>query len=359
MPYSKEELKNLEKKFKMPFLENQSNSGELYEKLNMSFGPIEKRKSSDYLDNYGGAYINDDGKLVIYITEEVNTNKAMFIERIGTKDVLFEPCKFSFRTLTEIIDDLNEFKMKKAHEPICSNFNVFLLDDVKNRIIVELDEHNEEQITAFRNHVLDSPAIEFVKSKGKVVKEVNVNAGARITRGLASASNGYRARLSGQNGIITAGHFANLNQNISFGGTIFARSTRYQESGPVDASFCLITNSNYTPTNTINTTTNTLSTTISEPGAGTVINKQGATTLHTSGRVLSTNVSVTLDGIHHTNLTSADYQSGPGDSGCVVYSYIGSTGARLTLGIHCAAQGNTRYYIKANQINSAFGTSRY
>lgn len=47
-------------------------------------------------------------------------------------------------------------------------------------------------------------------------------------------------------------------------------------------------------------------------------------------------------------------------SGCVVYSYIGSTGARLTLGIHTGASGSgTRYYTKANEVNAALGTSRY
>lgn len=76
-------------------------------------------------------------------------------------------------------------------------------------------------------------------------------------------------------------------------------------------------------------------------------------------KVLSTNVTVTLDGITHTNLTSADYSSSGGDSGGIVYSYVSSTNTRYTLGIHCAAVGSTRYYIKADEINSALGTSRY
>ena len=42
---------------------------------------------------------------------------------------------------------------------------------------------------------------------------------------------------------------------------------------------------------------------------------------HTSGKVLSTNVTITFSsGATISNLTSADYESGPGDSGCVVYS---------------------------------------
>lgn len=133
------------------------------------------------------------------------------------------------------------------------------------------------------------------------------------------------------------------------------------QSGNADAAFCAITNSDYSPTNTLSGTSNTLSTTISEPGVGTVINKIGMKTGHTSGKVLSTNVTITFSsGATISNLTSADYESGPGDSGCVVYSYIGSTGARLTLGIHTGASGSgTRYYTKANEVNAALGTSRY
>ena len=90
-------------------------------------------------------------------------------------------------------------------------------------------------------------------------------------------------------------------------------------------------------------------------------NKIGMKTGHTSGKVLSTNVTITFSsGATISNLTSADYESGPGDSGCVVYSYIGSTGARLTLGIHTGASGSgTRYYTKENEVNAALGTSRY
>ena len=79
----------------------------------------------------------------------------------------------------------------------------------------------------------------------------------------------------------------------------------------------------------------------------------------TSGKIISINASFTVSGETFTNLTSADYESASGDSGGIVYSYISSTNTRLTLGIHKGSLGSTRYYVKANQINSALGTSRY
>lgn len=83
---------------------------------------------------------------------------------------------------------------------------------------------------------------------------------------------------------------------------------------------------------------------------------------HTSGRVLSTNATATSsDGKTTDNLTAADYEAAPGDSGGVVYSYISATGERRTLGIHTgrSKDGSVSYYSKANEINAALGTSRY
>ena len=356
--FSSEEIKSMER-FDKAFLEKQSKASESYLKLNESFGKVEERKADDYPEYYGGSFINYDGKLVIYVKGDIADHKNDFVKKVGNDDIIFEPCKFSFKELTQTMDTINAYKLKNADSPICANINSYAFMDGENRIVVQLDEYNDEQIAAFKKQIVDSPAIEFKQAIGKFQDEINVNPGSSITSGGSGGSVGYRARRNGVNGIITAGHLAALNADVQKNGTTFARCTARQYSGSVDASFCEITNSNYTPTNTLEGTSNTLSTTISEPGAGTVINKIGAATGHTSGKIISTNASVTVGGVTFTNLTSADYGSASGDSGCIVYSYISSTNTRLTLGIHKGALGSTRYYVKANQINSALGTSRY
>lgn len=86
----------------------------------------------------------------------------------------------------------------------------------------------------------------------------------------------------------------------------------------------------------------------------------GFTSGHTSGRVVATDVSADTDtGVFLTNLTEATYDSEGGDSGGIVYSYIGSTNTRLTLGIHLGRYGNNAIYSKANEINDALNISRY
>ena len=155
--------------FDKTFLENQSRASEIYSRLNESFGKVEERKTSDYPDYYGGSFTNSDGKLVIYVKGNIEDYKKVLIERAGTNDIIFKPCQFSYKNLTEIMDTLNAYKLNNADSPICANFNSYAILDAENRIVVELDEYNEEQIAAFKKQVIDSPAIEFRKATGKIV----------------------------------------------------------------------------------------------------------------------------------------------------------------------------------------------
>lgn len=336
----------------------QENAAVTYERLISSF-PSTRSNSGEklYPDYYGGSYINDNGQLVVYVTDETARPEVLS----DNTDVIYKPCTYSYNELVSVMDDLNDYKFSNSDDSIANNFNEFGLYDSENCVIVKLDELSEERIQEFKEKVSDSDAIEFEQGNGPINTEVNVTAGSAISYSGGSASVGYRVKRGNTVGFVTAGHAANsVGKSIQYNGTTFATCQVTQQRGNADAGFCAITNSSYTPTNTLSGTSNTLSTTISEPGVGTVINKIGRSTGHTSGKILSTNVTATFtSGATISNLTTADYTSAPGDSGCVVYSYISSTNTRLTLGIHTGAGGNTRYFTKANEINRALGTSRY
>lgn len=338
----------------------QENAVAAYDEMLDSFG----RTYSDteeivYPDSYGGAYINESGKLVVYLTDDSARPAALS----GYDDVIYQLCDYSYNDLLSVMDELNQYKFSRANEEVSQNFNEFALYDSENRVVVKLDDFSDESIQEFRENVCDSDAIVFEQGYGPVDTEVNVNAGSEISFSGGRASLGYRVKRNGVVGFVTAGHAADsVGKVIRYNGTAFASCRATRQGGSADAAFCAITNSNYSPTNTLFGTSNVLSTTISRPGVGTIINKIGMATGHTSGRVQSTNATATFtSGATITNLTTADYRSAPGDSGCVVYSYIGSTNARLTLGIHTGASRNgvTRYYTKADEVNAALGTYRY
>lgn len=333
----------------------QESAAAAYDELMTSFSSTYSNEKI-YPDYYGGSYINDNGKLVVYVTNEGSQPTILQ----SNEDVIYEPCTYSYNELLSVMDELNEYKFNQSDTAIANGFNEFGLYDSENSIIVKLDDLSEQSIKEFKENVSDSEAIKFEQGIGPIQMEADVNAGSSISVPSATASVGYRVKRGSVEGFVTAGHAASAGETISSGGTSFASCVVSQQSGNADAAFCKITNTSYSPTNTLAGTSNTLSTTISEPGVGTVINKIGKSTGATSGKVLSTNVTATFSsGATISNLTTADYTSAPGDSGGVVYSYISSTNARLTLGIHTGAGGSTRYYTKANEINSALGTKRY
>lgn len=226
---------------------------------------------------------------------------------------------------------------------------------------VYLEEFNEEKIKEFKENVCDSDAIVFAQGFGAIETQSSWSPGqpARNASDQGALTLGYRAKFGSTIGIVTAAHAVKMGEELIWNGDRFAKATIRNLGGSCDAVFCKMINS-HDATNTLYGTGNTLSTTISEPGVGTTINKIGFTSGHTSGRVVATDVSADTDtGVFLTNLTEATYDSEGGDSGGIVYSYIGSTNTRLTLGIHLGRYGNNAIYSKANEINDALNISRY
>ncbi|MDR0999740.1 MAG: S1 family peptidase [Clostridiales bacterium] len=341
-------------------IEVQEPAANAYERLINLFTASRATGDKLYPDYYGGSFITDDGKLTIYVTT-TNSVDMNFFAPLPVDTVEYKECQYSYSQLKNIMNTLNNYKLGNPSSEIAKNFNQFGLFDADNRIIVFLDDLSDEKIQSFKTTVHDSDAIVFKQSVGAMVEEISINPGAEITDANGIASIGFRARRNGVGGFVTAAHFAiNLGEAIFCNGADMAICVARQRAGSVDAAFCEVTNSDYTPTNTLNGTDNTLSTKIREPGVGSIVNKIGRTTGHTYGAIVSTDYTALYsDGTVLTNLTQASYDSEPGDSGGIVYMYFRSREERLTLGIHTSSNGTYACYTKANEINLALETSRY
>lgn len=101
----------------------QESANQLYESLMSAFNSANGKNSStpsqlSYPDAYGGAYINDSGKLVIYVVEskiEDSSDIDSTIEDISnfspadnvldstTADYVLEPCEYSYTDLNNIM----------------------------------------------------------------------------------------------------------------------------------------------------------------------------------------------------------------------------------------------------------------
>lgn len=278
-----------------------------------------------YPDYYGGSYINDDGKLVICVPEDAVTTATATLSELDAESYVIEPVTYSYNTLKDVMGQLNDYFLNEDNE-VANNINRFGIYDDQNRIVVSLFDASPEKIAEFKEAVCDSPVIVFEENQNVLNTEASINPGNEIQNGNYYASMGYRATLDGENGFVTSAHFADMNDYITnASGTRIAKVVERNYGGSADAVFCQMIGS-HTPTNTlvVDGVSNNLSTQISLPGVSTHINKIGATTGHTDGYVISTDVSARdNNGVRFTNLTQADFRTEGGDSGGIVYSYIG------------------------------------
>lgn len=329
-----------------------------------------------YPENYGGAYINKQGKLVIKIKgEEPQMSGYMRNISISDDNVTYEKCNYSMNELYKVYNSIIEYKRTNTNS-ISDNYSYVSISQTNNKVVVELKDCSDAAINKFKKAISDSPAILFKASKGDIllVSSTDVNPGSQIVGSYGKGSVGYRAKdKDGNEGIVTCAHVIGNNADLKVGSTVIGKCTNWSFGGHVDAAFCKITKSTYKPTNIINTTTNELSTSVSWPAETTVINKCGAKTGLTSGTIEDATATCwskhpeTGNTIEITDATKAKIDAYKGDSGGIVYTYVSSTGIRYTVGIMNAIEvvagteipTGYAYYIKAPYINSVFNLTRY
>lgn len=342
----------------------QESACEAYDEMMNSFPQSRLTGEKIYPNYYGGSYINDSGQLVIYVTDITNTPAVLSDNDSST--VTYQQCDYSYNELNELMDILNSYKLQNPDDSIAQNFNHYALLDAENRIEVSLDDYSAVRIQEFKENVSASDAIIFVEAEVPMEKYA-LNPGGEVSSHLYGSyysvgSIGYRATRNGKKGIVTAGHVIGANKSLYKGvgeSVIGTCLVSVEDNASYDAAFCEITDTN-SLSNTLYGTSNVLSTVISEPGVGTVVNKIGASTIHTSGKITSINATITYtNGVTLTNMTEVALYSEHGDSGGIFYSYVSSTNTRYTLGIVTGGNGTITSYSKANEINKGLGTSRY
>ncbi|MDR2357344.1 MAG: hypothetical protein LBD92_04590 [Oscillospiraceae bacterium] len=213
-----EEMTGLSKEY----LENWGRAHEASQNLRQSFGSSGLLDDGeDYPEQYGGRYINDKGKLVVLVVGDVDTAKAEIEKRAKSGDVIYKTCEYSYRMLTETMDEINLYMQENPISAVEGIFNLAMLMDTENRVVVYLAEFSQERIDEFKEKVSSAPCIEFVKSSGKNVDTINVNPGAGIVATGGSISVGYRVNRISADGILTAAHGATSTTPGSNGITIF------------------------------------------------------------------------------------------------------------------------------------------
>lgn len=344
-------------------------------KMSKITAEIDKQmKDKNYPSFFGGTYISDDSSYVILqiVKNNIPTkydDEYEFYNNITNLDenIVIEYVKNSYKDLDEINHKLVEYYSSKNSD--ISNLGSHYFDIFTNKVVVELFNVSDNKITNLKNTIfggdyykkikLDSDVIVFKKGKQQHNHATTLKAGRQISVPGGSCSMGYRVKISGNKGYITAGHCFTGIGNSATGGTV----TRYQESGTVDAAF-VQTTSSYTPSNSLQYTSgsitkldNTLCPILSVNQS---IAKAGYSTGYTSGQIKNLNYSGTYDGIYFTNLIAADYSTSGGDSGGAVFVPTNTTsGGTPVAGINKGTSSYGSAFVDANQIYFAFGYTRY
>lgn len=326
-------------------------------------------RSGEYPDYYGGSYLTRNGELVVLICGDMNNGTEKIRSISDSPIVIYRQAQYSYQSLDDLMDILNEKIILPENKSIFSNVAWYGLMTEDNRIMVALKDCSEAAISTFKKSISDSPMITF--KPGTPVENQSSDLGPGGRASLSTTSNRYgtyafRAREKSGNkreGMVTAGHVAPLNTDIYFSGALIGKSVKSINKGSVDGAFIIINNTaQYPLTNDISGMAfSSLSTETSLPRVGDLVNLRGASSGSTSGYIVSTNATFTVEETltTFTNMTAAGYSAQEGDSGGIIYTYIEAEDIRYTVGVHKGANKEYSFFSKANLVLNELGLERY
>lgn len=318
-----------------------------------------------YPEYYGGMYISDDSlNVVIQIvkknipnqnTDEYDNYKKLFEL---SKNIEVEYVLNSFNELEEINEKLKGYYLNIKNN---NELNAFYVDTIKNNVVVDLKNINWRMRNDFKRNVSSSNAIILTTSNNSPITYKTIKAGSGIINN--TCSSGFRAKIGGVSGIVTASHCTTgLNQNINGLGKV----VRYNKN--IDAAF-IETQSSNTLTNTLaypspDGTITTLNTRMISPSlkVNTIVAKSGMTTGYTSGKITNNDFTANFNGIIISGLVSTNANASGGDSGAPVFLPSNVAGGATPIGILLGGTPGTTYtmiFEKDDVIAAKFNYIRY
>ena len=118
---------------------------------------VEKPQYSDY---YGGTYVDDEGRLVVLITQDTATTRGAneVLNQLDKDNVIVQHCEHSYNRLKQIVDTITSHIEKKA--AWTSNIGMYGINDINNRVSIYLFDDSELKRKELLNN-LDSNLIEI------------------------------------------------------------------------------------------------------------------------------------------------------------------------------------------------------
>ena len=328
-----------------------------------------------YPDYYAGAYINDDGRLVVQVCQVSDDIISDVQQRTGNNSVTIEEAKYSYNTLISLKNHVTRYVSDHPTSEITAMLSsATICDDTNNLEIGVVDTS-----VATTNAILDelfpislasasnfSSAISFVQEdkvelpaptapelESEDSQQVMPNAasntlyaGDKITTSSRyNLSVGFpcRRKLSSgayEYGFVTAAHGCAKGDSVSYNGTVIGTVTEWKLDGRIDCAFVKMTNTNYTFPHYVNLYYEDTGTSQVYPvsittnimvSVGSTVYKDGFKTNTTEGTVKSVNTDVFVGGNVQktiTDLIKTSPMTDQGDSGGLGF-VIGSDATTL------------------------------
>lgn len=344
---------------------NQVQAIELSQKLNESFAISPTRALTPiYPDFYGGMFINDDGILTILVVGDTIEYKNNFTQRMQSNNYILQRCQYSYATLKNIMDQLNEFVLNPNNVVVVNDLKIegFCIVDQNNHIAIQIQNCTEEKVARFKDLVMNSPALVFENSNGEAKLQGDIEPGRKINNRVYAGTIGYRARTMGnEEGIVSSGHvFSSGDRVYDDYGNQIGECINSASGFDIDAAF-IKTNSSYYPSSSTAFLRAFIQPYPSDFPVNTEVTMEGAGSSGANyGKVYSTNATGSFPfaggSIYLVNMVSCTYPSVDGDSGALVYSTYGS---HYIGGIHMGRASNKAYYTPATRINMRFNLTSY
>lgn len=312
----------------------------------------------EYPDYYGGCYIDENQKLVVYV-KDVPSLRSSSID-LNNDVIEKKTCTYSYNELIKIQKQVLNYVSNTTNIATSQNVVAVSIMSKENLVKVGLLDCSDQKIKEFKENIADSPAVIF--ERAEIVEPYYVlDPGSYISTTSGSFSTGYRAM--GQynaDGFVTAAHAVKqvgvgiYNSSRELLGTSY--SLKY--GGTVDAAFIrsstLADMTNYIPGTGLRYKQTSL-----DPIVGLVIYKIGQATSISSGNITSDNSAyMTSDRVWLSQQAGAAMVATQGDSGGLVY-YNSGGGLATVCGIIQGGISGITYFTTEKNINSELGVTLY
>ena len=353
------------------FFENQAEAceitGRFFEYLRNTYGAtfddsvytVCGVRAESFPSYYAGNYINTEGRLVVQIAEAFYSPDYKesawyqeFVDIVGTENFYRHPMKYSFSELVNAISSVTIGNLAEDFSAIGVTIVDASIDEYTNRVYVHFgsQEDYDATITMLGTDIYSASVAEYTLSD-----YIGVYPGEGISTssvGNATFSVACRVRRSEPGGSYTYGYLtcahgfsgtSNVylypNYPNAGSGTLIGVSYSFNQhyGGSADVAF-IQTNTSVTAYDTVYLATTTLyhslSTANDTYNLGKVVYKRGIGTNSVKhGVITNNNFAPYINGQQFSDMVIADFQSKPGDSGCIVYSEPSSANYAYPIGV--------------------------